>query len=241
MPIPDTDAHTRATSDVISVAVIVPLLNEAAELPRLLHRLRTCAADEMVVVDGGSTDDSRRLLQASGVRWLASPPGRAVQMNNGARVCTSDILLFLHADTEICSDHIETLRGLTRRSGVVGGRFDVRLTGNGMALRVVEYFINLRSRMTGISTGDQAIFVRREVFERMGGFADIPLMEDIEFSRRLKRQGGISCLRQRVRTSSRRWEQYGTVRTVLLMWRLRLLFRLGIPPARLAEMYHHIR
>lgn len=224
-----------------SIAVIVPLLNEAGELPRLLNRLQACGADELVIVDGGSTDGSRQQLEASGLRWLTSSPGRAVQMNNGARICTSDILLFLHADTEISPDHIEIMRGLACKPEIAGGRFDVRLSGRHMALRVIERFINLRSRLTRISTGDQAMFVRREIFERMGGFAVIPLMEDIEFSRRLKRQGSVACLRRRVLTSSRRWEQHGILRTILLMWTIRLLFWMRVSPAKLAVMYHHIR
>jgi rSAM/selenodomain-associated transferase 2 len=241
LPIPDLLVRAQPACDAASIAIIVPLLNEADGLPRLLQRLQGCRADEMVIVDGGSTDGSTQLLEKSGIRWLASPPGRAVQMNAGARVCTSDFLLFLHTDTDISSDGIEILRGLARKSEVVGGRFDVRLSGAGMALRVIEWFINFRSRLTRINTGDQAMFVRREVFERMDGFASIPLMEDIEFSRRLKRQGSIACLHQKVQTSSRRWEKDGILRTVLLMWGLRLLFWLGVSPTRLAAMYHPIR
>ena len=221
--------------------MLVPLLNEADGLPRLLQSLKACAPDELVLVDGGSSDGTAQLLQESGLRWLSSKPGRAVQMNAGAELCESDILLFLHADTDISSDGVEFLRGLARTPGMVGGRFDVRLSGQHAALRVIECLINLRSRLSRISTGDQAMFVRRDVFEAMGGFSDIPLMEDIEFSRRLKRRGKIACLRQKVSTSSRRWDQHGMVRTVLLMWRLRLLYWLGVSPAKLATMYRDAR
>jgi len=225
----------------MSIAVVVPLLNEVAVLPRLLQDIRKAAPDEFVLVDGGSTDGGRQLLQECGARWLASQPGRGTQMNAGARECESELVLFLHSDTEISSCHIEALRSLANRSDIVGGRFDVRLSGGHIALRVIEWFINLRSRLSKISTGDQAIFVRRKVFEAMGGFAEIPLMEDIEFSRRLKRQGRVVCLRQKVRTSSRRWERHGIVRTVLLMWRLRLLYWLGVSPAKLAAIYRDAR
>ena len=221
--------------------MVIPLLNEAGGLPRLLQRLRECAPDELVLVDGGSSDGTAQILQESGHRWLTSEPGRAVQMNAGSKVCNSNIILFLHADTEISSDNIEFLRGLALSSEIVGGRFDVRLSGSHAALRVIEWFMNLRSRLSRISTGDQAMFVRRDVFEAMGGFSEIPLMEDIEFSRRLKQRGKTACLRQKVSTSSRRWEGHGMVRTVLLMWRLRLLYWLGVSPEKLADMYRDAR
>jgi len=221
--------------------VIVPLLNEAAALPRLLHHLQLCGADGLLIVDGGSTDGTRQQLEESTVRWLVSDPGRAVQMNAGANLCDSEILLFLHADTELERSHVQAVREVMRDDAIAGGRFDVRLTGAHAGLRVIGWFMNLRSRLSGISTGDQAMFVRREVFAAMGGFAEIPLMEDIEFSKRLKRQGRIACLRQRVRTSSRRWEKHGILSTVLLMWRLRLLYWLGVAPEKLAAMYRDAR
>lgn len=224
-----------------SVALIVPLLNEASTLPACLERLRVCGADELLLVDGGSSDGSRELLEQSGLDWLDSPAGRASQMNAGAAAASSDILLFLHADTVFDSRHLADVRQAMRDPAVVGGRFDVRLSGKHPAFRAIAYFINLRSRLTRISTGDQAMFVCRDVFAALGGFADIPLMEDVELSRRLKRQGEVACLRRRVTTSSRRWEKQGIVRTVLLMWKMRLLFRLGVSPTRLAAMYRDAR
>jgi len=223
------------------VGVVVPLLNEALILPQLLQYLGQCGADELVLVDGGSEDGSRQLLEHSGFRWLTSEPGRAAQMNAGAAACRSEIILFLHVDTKIASSHVKCIREAMHDVRVLGGRFDVRLSGKGAGLRLIEWFINLRSKLSRISTGDQAMFVRRDVFEAMGGFADMPLMEDIEFSQRLKRQGKIVCLSQTVRTSSRRWEQHGIARTVLLMWRLRLLFWLGIDAEKLAAMYRQTR
>jgi len=221
--------------------VVIPLLNEAIALPQLLQDLRQCDADEVVLVDGGSSDETQQVLQESGLRWLNSKCGRGAQMNAGARVCESEIILFLHADTSISSGDIDILRELAAKPSHMGGRFDVRLSGAHPALRVVEWLINLRSRLSRISTGDQAMFVRRDVFEAMGGFADIALMEDIEFSRRLKRLGKIACLHQKVCTSSRRWERHGIFRTMLLMWRLRLFYWLGVPAERLARIYREAR
>jgi len=162
-------------------------------------------------------------------------------MNAGAAESSADILLFIHVDTELNSSHIEDIKAAMRDPIVVGGRFDVRLSGLHPAFRMIEIMMNLRSRLTKISTGDQAIFVRREVFDNIGGFPDQPLMEDIEFSRLLKKKGEIACLQRKIVTSSRRWEKYGIVRTVILMWRLRLLYWLGVSPARLAATYREAR
>jgi len=219
------------------VAVVIPVLNELAQLPRLLDRCREWMADEVILVDGGSTDGSLELLQKSGVRWLATRRGRATQMNTGASQLNSDIILFLHVDTTISSSNILAIGKAMQEPEIVGGRFDVRLSGANPAFRIIEFFINWRSRITRISTGDQAIFVRRTVFDRLGGFPDQPLMEDVEFSKRLKHAGRIKCLREKVVTSSRRWERDGILRTVILMWWLRLCYRLGADPARLKRSY----
>jgi len=219
------------------VAAIVPVLNEARSLPDFLARARAWPVDELIFVDGGSSDATSRLLDAAGVRWRRAPTGRGRLMNAGAAMSMSDILVFVHADTRLSSSHFEEIARVMRDPAVVGGRFDVRLSGRHPAFRIIELFINLRSRLTRISTGDQAMFVRREVFERLGGFPEQPLMEDVEFSRRLKRQGRIACLRTKVVTSSRRWERHGIVRTVILMWRLRLRYWLGADPAALKREY----
>ncbi|MCF7820999.1 MAG: TIGR04283 family arsenosugar biosynthesis glycosyltransferase [Mariprofundaceae bacterium] len=224
-----------------TIAVVVPLLNEAKSLPQLFQLLDGLDADEIILVDGGSTDGSDQLLAESGFQWINSLSGRAVQMNKGAGECVSDILLFIHADTDICSSHISAVKEAMRSADNVGGRFDVHLSGNRPAFRLIEWMINLRSRLTKISTGDQCQFVRRIVFESLGGFPEQPLMEDIELSKRLKQLGKIACLRDRVTTSSRRWEQFGIFRTILLMWKLRLLYWLGVPPQRLATMYRDAR
>jgi len=222
---------------VNTVAVIVPVLNEAECLPWLLTHIREWGMDEIIFVDGGSSDETLQILKDAGVKWIHSERGRAVQFNAGAAQSESDILLFLHADTSLSSSHITDMRQVMRNPFVAGGRFDVQLSGHHPAFRIIEFFINWRSRLTRISTGDQAMFVRREVFARLGGFSEQPLMEDIEFSRRLKREGRIACLRRQVLTSSRRWEKHGIARTVLLMWWLRLRYSLGANPEALKRRY----
>ncbi len=224
-----------------TVAIVVPLLNEAKSLSQLFQLLDGLDADEIVLVDGGSEDGSLELLGKSPFRWLQSKKGRAVQMNAGASICQSETVLFLHADTEIDAVAIASARDTMADSEVVGGRFDLKLSGRHPMLRLIEQMINLRSRFTKISSGDQAMFVRRKLFEKLGGFSDQPLMEDIEFSRRLKQQGRVACLHDRVTTSSRRWEQFGIFRTILLMWKLRFLYWAGVSPERLAKIYRDAR
>jgi len=222
---------------IARVAVIVPVMNEADRLPCLLRSSRTLGEDEIIFVDGGSTDETQILLENAGVQWVRSERGRATQMNVGAFKSKSEIILFLHSDTGLSSSHIGDVKNLMRDLSIVGGRFDVQLSGRHPAFRVIEFFINWRSRLTKISTGDQAMFVRRDVFEKLGGFPDQPLMEDVEFSRRLKKEGRIACSHQKVMTSSRRWEKHGIARTVLLMWWLRFRYWLGADPEALKCHY----
>jgi rSAM/selenodomain-associated transferase 2 len=194
------------------------------------------------VVDGGSRVGTVAVARrAAGVRVLESAPGRARQMNAGARAATGDALLFLHADTRLPDGAAAAIAAALAPGGVVGGRFDVRLDSPRPLLRVVGAMMNGRSRATGICTGDQAIFVRRDVFESLGGYAEIPLMEDIELSRRLKRRGRLAALRLRVSTSARKWEREGVLRTIALMWTLRLLYWAGVAPARLVGWYYRPR
>lgn len=234
-------AGWRSVLTELSLAIVVPVFNEEAVLPEWIVKAQQWGADELIVVDGGSTDHTCRLLADSHIRWISSILGRAAQMNAGFQECKSDIILFIHSDTIINSSHLLAVKQAMQDKSVVGGRFDVRLSGDGFAFRVIAYFINLRSRLSGISTGDQCQFVRRSVFERMGGFPEQALMEDIEFSKRLKRYGKIACLRQKVVTSSRRWESHGIIRTVLLMWKLRFLYWLGVSPEKLAQAYRQAR
>lgn len=201
-----------------------------------LQELR--AADhEVILADGGSRDATVNLARPLVDRVVTGARGRARQMNAGAREAREEVLLFLHADTLLPSGASRAvLQGLAE-SGRVWGRFDVRLSGPHPLLRLVEWLINRRSRLSGIATGDQAIFVRRDVLDRLGGFPDIPLMEDVALCRRLKRLGRPLCLEPRVVTSSRRWEERGIVRTIALMIALRSAFFLGVSPQRLARIY----
>ena len=193
----------------------------------------------MILVDGGSDDATIQVAaRFSAVRLLASPRGRARQMNAGARAARGDILLFLHADTRLPEGGLGAVSAALDDARVVGGRFDVRFDSPRPVLRMIAFFMNLRSRASGISTGDQAIFVRREVFETMGGYPDMPLMEDIELSRRLKRRGRLAALPSRVTTSARKWEREGALRTMALMWALRFLYMVGVSPARLHRWYY---
>ncbi len=233
------EGASRTVSAPIRLAVIVPTLNEAGAIAAALRELQPLRArgHEVIVVDGASHDGTPDLAAGLADRIVPAPRGRASQMNAGARVAGADVLLFLHADTRLPAEADALVTGGLERTGRVWGRFDVRLSGERAALRLVAFMMNQRSRLTGIATGDQAIFVRRAVFEAIGGFPEIPLMEDIAISRRLKRTGRPLCLRPAVVTSSRRWESAGVARTVLLMWRLRLAYALGMDPARLARLY----
>jgi rSAM/selenodomain-associated transferase 2 len=223
----------------VKLSIVVPVLNEAENLPALLARLvplRACGT-EIIVVDGGSDDGSPSLVSRANVMLIRSPAGRARQMNAGAARASGDALLFLHADTALpaFADRIVSaaLDGGSRK----WGRFDVHISGHSPLLRIVATMMNLRSRLTGIATGDQAMFMTRQAFNAVGGFPDLPLMEDIELSRRLKTVSRPICLRQRVLTSGRRWETRGVWRTIFLMWRLRFAWWRGVPAERLAQRY----
>ncbi|GAB4306255.1 MAG: TIGR04283 family arsenosugar biosynthesis glycosyltransferase [Methylophaga sp.] len=219
------------------LAIIVPVLNESETLPVLLNQLRPFheRGAEIIIVDGGSEDNSAMLVLDTPYRLLVSSRGRASQMNTGARASSADNLLFLHADTQLpaMADVLSISALLTHH----WGRFDVNITGRSHFLSVVAFMMNWRSRLTGIATGDQAIFMRRSTYEAAGGFPEQGLMEDIEMSRILKRLGQPACLREKVSTSGRRWEKSGVWRTILLMWRLRFAYWLGANPDSLAERY----
>lgn len=220
------------------LSVILPVLDEAPTICAQLAALQPLRqrGAELVVVDGGSRDGTADLARAAADRLVVAPRGRATQMNAGARASRGSVLLFLHADTTLPAA-ADALIGEAVAHGVLWGRFDVSIDGRHPLLRVVERMMNLRSRLTGIATGDQAIFVRQDVFARIGGFPELPLMEDIALSRRLKRCARPACLRARVLTSGRRWERNGVVRTIVLMWSLRARYFLGADPDRLAVRY----
>lgn len=222
------------------LAVVIPALDEADHLAALLPDLLAREPDaEVVVVDGGSRDATRAIVARSPrARLLEAPRGRARQMNAGAGAVGGDALLFLHADTRLPDGASAAITRALADPTVVGGRFDVRFDNPRRIYRMIAWFMNRRSRLTGISTGDQAIFVRRAVFEAMGGFADIRLMEDVDFTRRLKRRGAVAALALRVTTSARKWEREGPGRTTLRMWALRLLYALGASPEVLHRWYY---
>ena len=223
------------------LSIIIPVLNEQRTIAATLADLDRVEAAEVIVVDGGSTDRTAESVRATSARLVVSPRGRAMQMNAGARQAAGDVLLFLHADTKLPAGASRDIHECMADARCAGGRFDIRLDSTRPLLRLVGRMISLRSRLTRVATGDQAIFVRRAVFERLGGFPEIPLMEDVAFSRALKKEGSIACLRARVTSSARRWEQHGPVRTILLMWVLKLLYLAGVPPARLKRLYGEAR
>jgi rSAM/selenodomain-associated transferase 2 len=223
------------------LSLILPVLNEAATLPAqlaALQGLRT-RGTELIVVDGGSGDGTAELARPAADRLLDAPRGRATQMNAGAKASRGEVLLFLHADTTLPPAADDLIRSAIA-TGAAWGRFDVRIDGRQPLLRIVERMMNWRSRLSGIATGDQAIFVRRDLFERVDGYPELPLMEDIALSKRLKRFAPPACLRQRVITSGRRWEKHGVLRTILLMWRLRASYFLGADPQQLAIRYGYV-
>jgi rSAM/selenodomain-associated transferase 2 len=225
------------------VSVVIPTLNESRCLRSTLAPLQPLreSGHEVLVVDGGSDDQTRKLASKLADGVLDSRRGRALQMNTGARAARGTILLFLHADTLVSHEALRTLVEDFPGSRRAWGHFEVRLSGGQPMLRIVETMMNLRSRLSGIATGDHGIFVRREAFEEIGGFPEIPLMEDIAISRRLKRVSRPCCPRVRIVTSSRRWEANGIWKTILLMWRLRLAYALGADPADLARSYRTLR
>jgi rSAM/selenodomain-associated transferase 2 len=216
------------------LSIIVPTLSEAHAIRAALQALAPLRdrGHEVIVADGGSSDDTARLAEALCDRVVTSARGRALQMNAGARAASGDAFVFLHADTRLPANADEmVMQGLKHHSW---GRFDVDIEGRHPLLKVIGCAMNLRSRLTGIATGDQAMFVRRNAF---AGFPEIALMEDVAFSKAMKRRGAPACLRARVTTSGRRWESRGVLRTIVLMWRLRLLYFLGARPERLARLY----
>ena len=221
------------------LSIIIPVLDEgddiAAALDALAH-LRT-AGTEVIVVDGGSRDATVERAQLRADRVVLATRGRALQMNAGAERASGDVLLFLHADTRLPAEADRVVLNGLDQSRRVWGRFDVKIDGRSRLLPVVAWLMRLRSRLTGIATGDQAIFLRRDAFQAVGGFPALALMEDIAICKRLKRLGRPLCLRACVTTSGRRWEKNGVLSTILLMWRLRFAYFLGADPKQLARQY----
>lgn len=224
----------------MSISVIIPVLNEECVLREKVAQFQALreAGHEIIVVDGDSEDSSMIFAREFADHVLSTDRGRAKQMNAGVQVANNDLLLFLHIDTEISMSALEALARLTGSNKNIWGRFDVRISGSHFMFRVIETMMNWRSRITGIATGDQAIFVSKALFDRVNGFTEIPLMEDIEISTRLKKISKPVCMSDMVTTSSRRWEKDGIYRTIWLMWRLRLAFWFGKDPAVLVQRYY---
>ena len=233
----------------LKISIIIPLLNEADNLPELMAHIVSLnpAPQQVILVDGGSVDGSvtvaKEMLKSiktsqSAIDWhiIESTVGRAQQMNAGAMLATGDVLLFLHADTELPADAIDNVQQAIAQYD--WGRFDVRLDSHEPLLKIVGLMINQRSRLTGIATGDQAIFIKKSLFERMNGYPDQPLMEDIELCKRLKKISRPACLKSKVTTSARRWQQHGTWRTIFLMWHLRFDYWRGVSPNVLKQRYY---
>ena len=226
----------------MSLSVVVPVLNDARRLEALLSALgQSCPGAEVIVADGGSQDGSADVAsRRPGVQLVLSGRGRARQMNAGAARARGEVLLFLHADTVLPPGSADAIREALADPSFVYGRFDVRFDSPRPVFRLIAGLMNLRSRLTGICTGDQAIFVRRAAFWALGGYQEIALMEDVDLTRRLKRTGRLAALPLRVTTSARKWEREGVARTIVLMWALRALYACGVEPDRLHRWYYGI-
>jgi rSAM/selenodomain-associated transferase 2 len=220
------------------ISIVIPVLDEAEGIGASLSALQAfrAAGAEVIVVDGGSRDASRSIAQPLADQVIDAPRGRASQMNAGARAARGDVLVFLHADTALPANAIVAI-GESLDERHAWGRFDVTIAGAGALLAIVAAMMNVRSRLSGIATGDQAIFARREAFEAAGRFPAVPLMEDVALSRALMGISPPACLRDRVITSGRRWQKHGTVRTILLMGWLRFAYSMGADPSVLARHY----
>lgn len=222
------------------IAIVVPVLNEAAAAPALGQRLRALAAHELLVVDGGSRDETPRLLAEQGLQVQHAAPGRARQMNTGAAHTKSEVLLFLHADTSLSPQQVQAVQSAID-AGADFGCFTVRLDSTDPRLRLVAALISWRSQLMVSATGDQAIFIRRSLFDALGGYRALALCEDLDLIARARSRGRFVCIDQPVCTSARRWQQRGILRTILLMWALRLGCHLGIDPATLKRLYEDAR
>jgi len=226
----------------MAYSIIIPVLNEARALPDALKSLQIAREQgaEIILVDGGSTDNTQELAKQfegkSFDKFAISRPGRAVQMNAGAAMASNPLLVFLHIDTfldESCSRALSEYS----KSQQIWGRFNVVLSGQHFLFRIIETMMNLRSRLTGVVTGDQVLFISRSFFHKVGGFEELPLMEDVELSKRLRKIQWPVSSSVLVETSSRRWEQYGILKVIFIMWGLRLAYFLGVSPDKLAAYY----
>ncbi|MDQ6995738.1 MAG: TIGR04283 family arsenosugar biosynthesis glycosyltransferase [Mariprofundaceae bacterium] len=220
------------------ISIIVPVFNEQAMFHQQKTMFQTLQEDaEVIFCDGGSKDGTWESLKNASFDCVQSDAGRALQMNTGAKQAHGDILLFVHIDTILDANCLQAVKEAMDDIDVVGGRFDVCLSGTHPMFRIIERMINFRSRWTKVSTGDQCQFVRKDVFENINGFPEIALMEDVALSKKLRTLGKLACLRQKVETSSRRWEKHGIAKTIGLMWSIRFLYWLGVSAKKLSKMY----
>ncbi len=220
-----------------TISIIIPVLNEAHQLLKILHPLKMLPDLEIIVVDGGSQDQTVAIAKTAEVKVIQSPIGRAHQMNAGAATATGDILLFLHADTRLPTDFDLTIRNTLSQQLAIAGAFRLQIDGLDWKLRVIEWGVNARSRYLQMPYGDQAIFLKTTTFRAIGGFPDLPIMEDFELVRQLKRQGRIAIAPTAVITSGRRWQKLGAVRTTLINQCVILAYLLGVSPDRVADWY----
>lgn len=223
----------------MSVSIIIPVLNEEDTIKTVLEQFKYYRQQghEVIVVDGGSEDNTISIAQSLADTVIKSQPGRAIQMNTGAKSAKFNVLWFLHADTLIPEHAIESIQDALNKKGYNWGWFKINLSGTNMFFRVIESMMNMRSCISGVATGDQGIFVKKTLFDNVKGYSVIPLMEDVDLSKKLKKQSKHRCLKERLTTSSRRWEKNGIFSTMLLMWRLRLLYWLGVSADKLARQY----
>ena len=227
-------------ADNLKLSIIIPSLNEAEHITQTLLKLQELRnqGHEVILCDGGSRDKTLQLAKNLVDHILSTQAGRAKQMNAGSKLATGDILCFLHADTLIPADFANLITGTLSDSDRIWGRFDIRLSNTSLTYKVIAWFINKRSCISGVATGDQGIFIISNKFLKLNGYADIPIMEDIELSKRLLKISRPICITKSfLITSSRRWEKNGIIKTVLLMWRLRLGYFLGASPTKLAKAY----
>ena len=222
---------------IMFISIIIPVLNEKQSIKALLQQLQIYRQQghEVIVVDGGSHDETVSVSKALADKVISSESGRANQMNKGFAESENEVLWFLHADTSIPENVIEIIQECLIKND--WGRFNIKLSGSHFLFRVIEKMINIRSCFSGIATGDQGIFVKRKIFESVGGYSEVPLMEDVALSKKLKNISQPACIKVTLTTSSRRWEKNGIIKTILLMWYLRFLYWIGVTPDRLAKLY----
>ena len=219
------------------ISIIIPVLNEEQSVKALLQQLQIYRQQghEVIVVDGGSDDETVSISEPLADKVITSDSGRAKQMNKGVSESTNEVLWFLHADTSIPENVIEAIQESLIKND--WGRFNIKLSGSNFLFRIIERMINIRSCLSGIATGDQGIFVKRNIFDSIGGYSEIPLMEDVVLSKKLKTISQPACTKETLTTSSRRWEKNGIIKTILLMWYLRFLYWIGVTPDKLAKLY----